>query len=111
MLSVYSNYCLWCNLAYPCSGWVFTAEWLGLDDEDAAIHKAVCTISERTKGLARDRDLLLDFILPTFAGKKQNVMRSYGEDNVRKMKEVAAKYDPDGVFQKLQNDGFLLRKA
>jgi FAD/FMN-containing dehydrogenase len=38
-------------------------------------------------------------------------MRSYGEDNVEKLKDVAAKYDPDGVFQQLQNDGFLLRKV
>lgn len=111
MLSVYSNYCSWCNLAYSSTGWVFTAEWLGLDEEDAAIHEAVSSIVERTQELARERGLLLDFILSNFSGKKQNVMRSYGDDNVEKLKEVAAKYDPDGVFQKLQNDGFLLRNV
>jgi hypothetical protein len=47
---------------------VFTAEWLGLDEEDAAIHNAVSTIAERTQELARERGLLLDFILSSFAG-------------------------------------------
>lgn len=90
---------------------MFTAEWLGLDEEDGAIHEAVSSIAEHTRDLAKARGLLLDFILSSFAGPKQNVMHSYGEDNVRKMKEVAAKYDPNGVFQKLQNDGFLLRRV
>jgi hypothetical protein len=90
---------------------VFTAEWIGLDEENAAIHEAVSSIVERAQELARERGLLLDFILSSFAGNKQNVMRSYGDDNVGKMKEVAAKYDHTGVFQKLQNDGFLLRKV
>jgi hypothetical protein len=40
----------------------------------------------------------------------QSPLRSYGVESVAYMREVAKKYDPDGVFQKLLNDGFLPTK-
>lgn len=40
----------------------------------------------------------------------QTVLDTYGAENVKKMRDAAAKYDTDGIFQKLQNDGVLLRK-
>lgn len=39
----------------------------------------------------------------------QRVLGSYGAENIKRMQEAAAKYDPEGVFQKLQYGGFLLR--
>lgn len=59
--------------------------------------------------LAKDKGLLLDYLCMTFATASQKVLQSYGADNFRKLQEAAAKYDPEGVFQKWQNDGFLLR--
>jgi hypothetical protein len=44
-----------------------------------------------------------------FARGSQNVLASYGAENVRRMQEAVTKYDPEGVFQRLQNGGFLLR--
>jgi hypothetical protein len=61
--------------------------------------------------LAREKGVLLDYICPSFAGASQKVMRSFGEANAKKIQEFAAKYDPEGVFQKLQHDGFLLRNT
>ncbi|KAG6366579.1 hypothetical protein INS49_000757 [Diaporthe citri] len=61
--------------------------------------------------IAKDKDLHLDFICPSFAGAKQNVLRGFGQKNLQDLKEVAAKYDPEGVFQKQQSGGFLLRDA
>ena len=40
----------------------------------------------------------------------QDPLGSYGAENVAKLCEVSQKYDPGQVFQKLQHDGFLLRK-
>ncbi|PWY71806.1 6-hydroxy-D-nicotine oxidase [Aspergillus sclerotioniger CBS 115572] len=88
--------------------WVFTCEWPN-ECDDIAAQQAVETMSERVQTLAQERDLLLDFKCMTFATGLQKVLESYGEDNVKKMKEVAGKYDPEGVFQKLQFGGFLLR--
>ena len=38
----------------------------------------------------------------------QTVLESYDE-NVKRMRDAAAKYDTNGVSQKLQNDGVFLR--
>ncbi|KAI1389101.1 FAD-binding domain-containing protein [Hypoxylon trugodes] len=48
----------------------------------------------------------LPWIYMNYADKSQNVLGSYGEDNVKIMKEVAAKYDPQQVFQKLCPGGW-----
>ncbi|KAK5997951.1 hypothetical protein PT974_00319 [Cladobotryum mycophilum] len=66
-------------------------------------------MAEGVQSLAKEKSLLLDFLCMGFAAVSQKVLRSYGANSVRKMQEAAAKYDPEGVFQKLQNNGFLLR--
>ena len=66
-------------------------------------------MSEKVQCLAKERGLLLDYKCMTFATASQKVLGSYGAENIKRMHDVAAKYDPEGVFQKLQNDGFLLR--
>ena len=48
----------------------------------------------------------LDWTYLNYADRSQAVLQSYGADNVRKMKEAAAKYDPEQVFQKLCPGGF-----
>ena len=55
--------------------------------------------------------LLLDFVFLNDANFDQNPIASYGPKNVAKLQAVSKKYDPDQVFQILQNDGFLLRKT
>ncbi|KAL3264517.1 hypothetical protein ABHI18_000732 [Aspergillus niger] len=92
----------------PQCWWVFTCEW-PKDGDDAAAQSAVDIISEKVQYLAKEKGLLLDFKCMSFATASQKVLGSYGVDNIKRMQEVAAKYDPEGVFQKLQNGGFLLR--
>ncbi|OJJ08590.1 hypothetical protein ASPVEDRAFT_156216 [Aspergillus versicolor CBS 583.65] len=92
--------------------WVCTCEWPSSSEADAdtAAQKAVDGMAENIQSLAREKDLLLDFLCMSFATGSQGVLRSYGAGNVKRMQDVAEKYDPDGVFQKLQNGGFLLRE-
>ncbi|RYP91059.1 hypothetical protein DL770_002804 [Monosporascus sp. CRB-9-2] len=92
----------------PQCWWVFTAEW-PKDGDDAAAQHAVNTMAQTVQSLAKERGLQLSYVSMSFANASQEVLRSYGAENVKKMQETAAKYDPKGVFQKLQNDGFLLR--
>lgn len=96
------------NLYLILIGWVFTCEW-PKDGDDVAAQSAIDTMSEKVQNLAKERELLLDFKCMSFATASQKVLGSYGADNVKRMQEVAAKCDPEGVFQKLQNGGFLLR--
>ena len=48
----------------------------------------------------------LDWIYLNYADKSQDPLASYGVENVKKMRDVAAKYDPKQVFQKLCLGGF-----
>ncbi|PWY88422.1 6-hydroxy-D-nicotine oxidase [Aspergillus heteromorphus CBS 117.55] len=89
--------------------WVFTCEWPKDGSDDAAAENAIDAMSEKVQSLANAKGLLLDFKCMSFATASQKVLGSYGAENVKRMREVAAKYDPEGVFQKLQNGGFLLR--
>ena len=87
---------------------MFTCEW-PKDGDDTAAQNAVDKMLERVQSLAEERQLLLDYRCMSFAQASQKVLGSYGAENVQRMQDVAAKYDPEGVFQKLQHGGFLLR--
>lgn len=52
---------------------------------------------------------LLDFVFMNDDSPTQTVLDSYGTENLEKMRVASAKYDPDGVFQTLQNYGVLPR--
>jgi hypothetical protein len=70
----------------------------------------VQTLVKRIKAAAADAGKLLEFEFMNDSNFAQSPLRSYGAESVAYMREVAKKYDPDGVFQRLQNDGFLLSK-
>ncbi|KAL4931215.1 FAD-binding oxidoreductase [Aspergillus undulatus] len=60
---------------------------------------------------AESRGLGNDFIYMNYASHFQDVISSYGGDNKEKLQEIASKYDPDGVYQKLQPGHFKLDGA
>jgi hypothetical protein len=47
------------------------------------------------------RDLFVDFVYMNYGSCYQDVLKGYGKENYDKLQEVAAKYDSDGVFQRL----------
>ncbi|KAI1316484.1 hypothetical protein F5Y16DRAFT_420372 [Xylariaceae sp. FL0255] len=51
---------------------------------------------------------VLSWVYMNYADKSQAVLESYGASNVSTMKDVAARYDPDQVFQRLCPGGFKL---
>lgn len=53
----------------------------------------------------------LDWVYLNYADGTQDPLRSYGAENVRKLKLAAAKYDPDAVFQKLCVGGFKISQV
>ena len=53
----------------------------------------------------------LEWVYLNYADKSQDPLASYGVENVTKMRDVAAKYDPNQVFQKLCPGGFKLSQA
>ncbi|SPQ24830.1 a4b5a052-329d-4f6c-822b-3091ff28ac11 [Thermothielavioides terrestris] len=71
--------------------WVFTCEWPN-ERADALAERAISFLEDAN-----------------FATGHQKVLRSYGAESLRRLRETAARYDPEGVFQRLQCGGFLLR--
>lgn len=67
--------------------------------------------TDKWRTLSQARNLDIDFIYMNDASRDQNPIASYGAANVAQLKSIALLYDPDEVFQNLQNDGFLLRKV
>lgn len=67
----------------------------------------ITEINNYAKSINKDNE----YIYLDYAGKNQNPLRSYGSTNVRKLREVAQQYDPDGIFQKLVPGGFKLASA
>lgn len=48
------------------------------------------------------------YIYQNYAAAEQKVFEGYGEENLESLRQVSKKYDPDGVFQKLQPGYFKL---
>ncbi|KAI1323747.1 hypothetical protein F5Y16DRAFT_403080 [Xylariaceae sp. FL0255] len=51
-------------------------------------------------------DGLCPWLYLNYANPEQEVLQSYGPENLDKMRKVASKYDPYGVFQRLCPGGF-----
>jgi hypothetical protein len=53
----------------------------------------------------------MNFIYLNYAGSEQDPLSSYGTANVAFMKDVAARYDPAGIFQNRVRGGYKISKA
>ncbi|KAI1779059.1 6-hydroxy-D-nicotine oxidase [Hypoxylon cercidicola] len=82
--------------------WAVSGVWTAVE----AVDNFRCGIER----IARNRGKLLDFVFMNDGSPTQTVLDTYGAGNVKKMRDASTKYDPEGIFQKLQNNGVLLRK-
>jgi len=85
-------------------------DWTNAKD-DATVRAVSIAISEKWRELGEERGSHIPFVFMNDASRDQNPLALYGSTNLAKLKAVSKKYDPSQVFQKLQNDGFLLSKA
>jgi len=67
-----------------------------------AIHSQIDEINAFAASLGKSNP----WIYTNYADVSQNPLAAYGAENIAKIKAAAAKYDPTGVFQKLQPGGF-----
>ena len=78
-------------------------------EQEAFVHPKVQAWVQAVKEFAATIvDGNLDWIYLNYADKSQDPLASYGIENLKKMRKVAAKYDPEQVFQKLCPGGFKL---
>ncbi|KAK3314358.1 putative 6-hydroxy-D-nicotine oxidase [Apodospora peruviana] len=90
--------------------WTTLIDWEKAEDDETVRAVSIST-EAKWKQLSRERGLEVDYLFMNDASREQNPLASYGAGNIGKLKAIARKYDPLEVFQRLQNDGFLLRKA
>ncbi|TGO61971.1 hypothetical protein BCON_0023g00290 [Botryotinia convoluta] len=93
----------------PQSWHVGLVEWTSADDSNAA-HLAVNSLGLGVRSLAKSKDAFLEYEFMNDASFTQNPLKSYGVDNMAKLQSTRQAYDPTGVFQNLQNSGFLLSR-
>ncbi|PQE17815.1 6-hydroxy-D-nicotine oxidase protein [Rutstroemia sp. NJR-2017a BVV2] len=81
------------------------------DTEDATAKAQINSLISSLRSTASARGELLAFQFMNDAGYQQDPLKSYGTTNLATIQAVAKKYDPNAVFQTLQNSGFKLSKA
>lgn len=84
------------------------AEWSEESDDTAVSHELE-EFTDEVSRLAKEQGLYLDFKFMNDAEFSQKVLSSYGMGNMKRLQEASVKHDPEQLFQRLQNDGFLLR--
>ncbi|KAF7197662.1 FAD-dependent monooxygenase CTB5 [Pseudocercospora fuligena] len=60
------------------------------------------TIMDRCVEASRKLGAFHSYIYQNYAAKEQRVFESYGKTSLERLRGVSRKYDPDGVFQRLQ---------
>jgi len=75
------------------------------------VRKAACMIADKVEEVSKKNGTYLPFQYANYSSRDQNPLASYGADNLAKLKAIALKYDPEQVFQLLQNGGWLVSRA
>ena len=85
-------------------------QWTDDKDDDMARSQIRQLISS-IESTAKSRSLLLDFHFMNDASYIQSPLKSYGDESLAFLRDESRRWDPEGVFQRLQNDGYLLDKV
>ena len=90
---------------------IHVACWWNNASDDATIYAMITKILTRIKAEAKKRNANSDYIYMNYASLYEDVIRGYGKQNQAKLQQIAGKYDPTKVFQKLQPGYFKLDRA
>ena len=81
------------------------------DAEDSPSQTAIVDLTSALTASANHRAMLLSFLYQNDAGYFQKPLDSVGQRVLATLKAASVKYDALQVFQRLQNNGFLLSKS
>lgn len=76
--------------------------------DDSTVYSTTQRVIERSVAAAKTLGVDNKYIYQNYAAKGQDVFAGYGETNQRRLIEISKRYDPKGVFQKLQPGYFKL---
>ncbi|KAF9873916.1 FAD binding domain-containing protein [Colletotrichum karsti] len=75
-------------------------------DKEAIAFALVKAYTEDVDNYAKSLDLAWEWKYLNYAHKVQDVISTFGEAAIEKLKAASVKYDPRGVFQNLRRSGF-----
>ena len=87
------------------------AAWWDHREDDATVYGVFSKILNRIKAASVAKGAANDYVYMNYASMFQDVVSSYGAENKARLKAIAARYDPAGVFQTLQPGYFKLDRA
>jgi hypothetical protein len=71
-------------------------------EDDEIVLQAQTNIINKSVALAKQIGLFHPYIFQNYARKDQDVFAGYGLGNRKRLQEIQKRYDPDGVFSRLQ---------
>lgn len=77
-------------------------------DQEAIGRQKILEWKEAVEQYSKSIGAFIDYRYMNYADASQDVLASYGDENVQKMHAVSSKYDPEGIFQKRVPGGFKL---
>lgn len=84
---------------------LITVSWNDTAD-DKDISDAATAALKEVERYTQEVGAANDWIYLNYAGRTQDVIKSYGPQNVAKLRAASKKYDPEQVFQKLVPGGY-----
>ncbi|TVY14647.1 FAD-dependent monooxygenase yanF [Lachnellula arida] len=87
--------------------WTTTIDWENPEDDDLVRSVSIQTTALWAE-LGQQRGLNDSFLYMNDASRDQNPLASYGIKSIDRLKQISLLYDPNQIFQNLQNGGFLL---
>jgi hypothetical protein len=79
--------------------------------DDAVFTKAAKDTMAEILAAGEELGVNNPYIYLNYANKDQDVLSGYGDANKAYMAEISAKYDPNGVFQKLVPGGWKIANS
>lgn len=75
--------------------------WSNAEDDERMNAMGNSVMSQAVR-IAKEMGLYHRYIYQNYANASQDVFGGYGEKNRLRLKEIKKRYDPDGVFSRLQ---------
>jgi hypothetical protein len=89
---------------------LISLQWPNASD-DTRMNKFAATVKDRVIAIAKTKGKDDPYMYMNYASPYQNVVAGYGAANQARLKAISKKYDPSGVFEKLQPGYFKLDGA
>jgi hypothetical protein len=77
-------------------------------EDDNIMHQFSEKVLKRAVEEAKEMGLYHRYIYQNYAAASQDVFGGYGEENRQRLLEIQRRYDPEGMFSRLQPGGFKL---